>query len=213
MAEDLKDKILETASALFDGRGVRDVTIEDVCRTLSISKKTFYQYYSQKEDLVFDVIQSRFETRKQFLSSLCHGKNAIEILGVASTLMAQKHWIDKESRMASDVMKYYPETFRKSTVLRESDIRKTFVSYVLQGQEEGFFQKDIDVEAQALVFGFIHKGIAKYGSGNDSIPGKKISHKRLCSAFAKTVGLTLFTEEGWEAYHELFKDQLYEKNE
>ena len=88
MAEDLQDKILETASALFDGRGVRDVTIEDVCRALSISKKTFYQYYSQKEDLVFDVIQSRFETRKQFISSLCHGKNAIEILGVASTLMA-----------------------------------------------------------------------------------------------------------------------------
>lgn len=213
MAEDLKEKILGAASALFGERGVRDVTIEDVCRSLSISKKTFYQYYSQKEDLVFDVVQSRSQKQKQFLSCLFQGKNAIEILHIASTLIQQKRWLEQESRMVSDIMKYYPETFRKSTRLKESEIHKTFIAYVRQGQEERFFRPDIDVEALSLVFGFIHKGIARYASGNDPCPVKKISHKRLCSAFAQTVGLTLFTQEGWDAYHELFKDQLYEKNE
>ena len=43
MAEDIKEKILSTAYALFRQRGVRDVTIDDICRSLSMSKKTFYQ--------------------------------------------------------------------------------------------------------------------------------------------------------------------------
>ena len=82
MSDDLKDRILETAESLFDARGVRDVTIDDVCRQLSISKKTFYQFYAQKEDLVGAVVQKRIADSQQYFSRIFRGKNAVEIFWI-----------------------------------------------------------------------------------------------------------------------------------
>lgn len=52
-----------TANGLFSKDGVREVSIDDICRKLCISKKTFYQYYAQKEDLVADVVTYNVERK------------------------------------------------------------------------------------------------------------------------------------------------------
>lgn len=53
-----------TANGLFSKYGVCEVSIDDICRKLCISKKTFYQYYAQKEDLVADVVTYNVERKK-----------------------------------------------------------------------------------------------------------------------------------------------------
>lgn len=69
-----------TANGLFSKGGVREVSIDDICRKLCISKKTFYQYYAQKEDLVADVVTYNVERKKDEFERMVEGKNAVQVL-------------------------------------------------------------------------------------------------------------------------------------
>ena len=53
MAElDNKERIKEQATALFMKYGVRSVSMDDIANELGMSKKTIYQFYSDKDELV-----------------------------------------------------------------------------------------------------------------------------------------------------------------
>ena len=51
--EGLKEKILSTAMAAFYKNGIRAVKMNDIANALSISKRTLYELYKNKEDLLF----------------------------------------------------------------------------------------------------------------------------------------------------------------
>ena len=51
--EALKDKILTTAMTAFARNGIRAVKMDDIANALSISKRTLYEVYRNKEDLLF----------------------------------------------------------------------------------------------------------------------------------------------------------------
>ena len=53
--------ILKTAHDLFWKFGFRRVTIEEVCREASVSKMTFYRFFSNKIDLVREVVNDLFD--------------------------------------------------------------------------------------------------------------------------------------------------------
>ena len=60
----MKEKILEGASKLFFRYGVRSVTMDDVASHLAISKKTIYQFFKNKDDLVTSISKAHMEEEK-----------------------------------------------------------------------------------------------------------------------------------------------------
>ena len=53
-----KERITEKAHELFMRYGVRSVSMDDIAAQLGMSKKTLYQYYTDKEELVDAVLSS-----------------------------------------------------------------------------------------------------------------------------------------------------------
>ncbi len=49
---DIKRKIIRGAESLFMKYGVRSISMDDIARHLSVSKKTLYQHFEDKEDIV-----------------------------------------------------------------------------------------------------------------------------------------------------------------
>ena len=47
-----QDKILKTSLELFFKFGIKRVTMDDIAKELGMSKKTIYQFYKEKDDLV-----------------------------------------------------------------------------------------------------------------------------------------------------------------
>ncbi|HSH65044.1 MAG TPA: helix-turn-helix domain-containing protein, partial [Bacteroidia bacterium] len=47
-----KDRILQGAEELFLKYGIKSVTMDDIAKHLSISKKTIYQFFSDKNEIV-----------------------------------------------------------------------------------------------------------------------------------------------------------------
>jgi putative transcription regulator (tetR family) len=62
--KDLKERILITSMRAFKERGIRSVRMDDIATTLGISKRTIYEIYSNKEELLLDGIMREDKARK-----------------------------------------------------------------------------------------------------------------------------------------------------
>ena len=58
MSEDQKCHIVKTAGEMFFRLGIRSVSIDDICRELGMSKKTFYVYFESKDELVAELLHA-----------------------------------------------------------------------------------------------------------------------------------------------------------
>ncbi len=207
MAELTKDKIMKTANGLFLKDGVREVSIDDICRKLCISKKTFYEYYGRKEDLVADVVTYNVERKKAEFEKLVAGKDVVQILKEMFSMVNRKKTIDKDKRMAKDIMKYYPETFTKHTDERYKAMYNFFMECFSEGMKSGLVRSDMNFEGVQLLICIMHDGMADYLEGRYHIEGMKVSYKSLASAFEDIVTRTLLTPKGLEKYSSLSNDK------
>ena len=78
---DLKEKILEAATPMFYQHGIRKVKMDDIAKRLRISKRTVYEIYADKEDLLLEVLQHSDEANRQKMKRLdVPGTNVIDII-------------------------------------------------------------------------------------------------------------------------------------
>jgi len=144
-----KQKTIETAANLFKQYGIRSVTVDNVCEELRISKKTFYTYFPQKEDLVDAILE---HTEKQFFDKfrgLLYSGNAIESL--MQLIKEIKKALDcKSPIMYYDLKKYYSNLLKKHEDIRKNQIEEWFSQNLRQGIEEGYYRENIDVELASM---------------------------------------------------------------
>ena len=203
MAELTKEIIMKTADSLFSEDGVREVSIDDICRKLCISKKTFYQYYAQKEDLVADVVNNNVRKKKEEFDRLVEGKDIVQILKALFSMVNRKKTMVKDKRMVKDIMKYYPETFTKHAEERGKAMHRFFVDRFREGMEQGLVRSDMDVDGVQLLICIMHEGMTDYLEGSGHVEGVKVSFKSLAAAFEDIVTRTLLTPKGFEEYSSL----------
>ena len=53
--------VLEMATKLFHTQGIKNVTMDDISHRLSMSKRTLYQLFSDKEDLLLACVKLHHE--------------------------------------------------------------------------------------------------------------------------------------------------------
>jgi AcrR family transcriptional regulator len=58
--EIMSERILETADRLFYGQGIRAVGVDTIAAEIGISKRTLYNYYPSKDDLIVAYLSRRF---------------------------------------------------------------------------------------------------------------------------------------------------------
>lgn len=61
MAKNLKEKILETASALFYSQGIKATGVDTIVKAAGTTKMSLYKYFPSKDDLVIAFLRKRDE--------------------------------------------------------------------------------------------------------------------------------------------------------
>jgi AcrR family transcriptional regulator len=143
---DIKDKILKGAEKLFLKYGIRSVSMDDISRHLAVSKKTLYQHFADKEELVLMVSRMHIEkVTKDFDVFQHQGENAIEELALISSCM-RKNMEEMNPSMFLDLQKYHPKGWNEWVQHKENFIRASVVRNLKQGIEEGYFRPEINPE-------------------------------------------------------------------
>ncbi len=108
---DTKDRILKGALELFLKYGVRSVSMDDVARHLSVSKKTLYQYFADKDEIVTMV--SEFHIRNdqaQYNEFRATATNAIdELVKISSCIKRDLQKMNPS--LLFDLHKFHPRAF------------------------------------------------------------------------------------------------------
>lgn len=139
-----KEKILIKSEELFLKYGLRSVSMDDIANTLGMSKKTLYNYFDNKRDLINNVIISYITREKEFTEDIL-GKSldAIdEILSIA------RHVIQFLKKMKPTIMydlqKYYPNSWKLIQTLHLSYIEDTIKKNIEKGISAGLYRKNLD---------------------------------------------------------------------
>ena len=140
----MKERILEEAERLFWKYGVRSVTMEDIARKLGISKKTIYQHFSDKEQILYQVIESK-TGRDQFeMECMVVGTtNPVEeLLSVLD--MMQKNADQVSPNLIIDIKRYYPQAFAIFRQYKEEQIMRSILENIQKGISQGLYRSDIN---------------------------------------------------------------------
>lgn len=142
--EALKSHIVKLATKAFYAHGVKNVTMDDIAHTLTMSKRTLYQLFQDKEELLLAcVISHQTEMRKQ-LEELYNGEEHPNVLNIMlSTFeMRMAHMKDVEPTFYQDIAKY-PKVIaflEKSARDDESEA----MAFIEMGVEQGYFRRDLN---------------------------------------------------------------------
>lgn len=137
-------EIIAKVSALLMQYGIKSMTMDDISRQLGISKKTLYQYVSDKNDLVVKVMSAIVAAEKHVANSLCEANpNAIDMVFELTKEMSQKFGQTHPS-IHYDLQKYHPEAWEIFTDFKESFIADCMKDNIERGIEQGLYRSNID---------------------------------------------------------------------
>jgi len=124
-----EEVILQKSLDLFIEFGIRNVSIDTICNELRISKKTFYSYFKQKEDLVDAILTYEEKINIEEMKKRFDDKNAIESL--ISVLKEIKKNIDCQPKLMwmdikNTILKFTKSTKCAGVLLSEKILRRTF---------------------------------------------------------------------------------------
>jgi AcrR family transcriptional regulator len=149
--DDLKS-ILSKVRELYLKYGIKSITMDDVAREMGISKKTLYQYVSDKEDLVAKFIENEKEIRqKEICNCFKVGFNPIEEL-IEISLFMNKLMQEQNPATEYDLKKYYPAQYQKLVKARREGIFNYILANLKRGKEEGLYRHDLKEEIIAKLY-------------------------------------------------------------
>lgn len=140
---EIKERILQAAQELFFKYGIRSISMDDIAKHLSISKKTIYLSYKDKDEIVHTLIKQKcFADLKYFESIHLDSENVIEEM---FSIMNHLGKIINEMNpsMFYDLQKYHSNTWNLFKEFREEHIIKMVEEMITRGMKQGLIRPDI----------------------------------------------------------------------
>lgn len=142
--EELKERIVNTASDAFKKMGVRAVHMDDIASSLSISKRTLYELFGDKEQLLLDVFSFyRQRVNKEMQEIAFSAENVLEVILTFyerrfNELCNVNPLFFRDLRKYPKVLEFIHEEQRRT----DADA----VSYFQKGIDQGIFRSDINFQ-------------------------------------------------------------------
>jgi AcrR family transcriptional regulator len=142
---ELKDRIVESASVLFFQKGIKSLTMSDIANEMGISKRTLYEVFSDKEELLEECIGFHMDKADREIKLM--EENAESVVDAVMRMYA-KHL--KEAKkvnksMVHDLKKYHPHIYEKVECRQKAGI-DTFMPLFQRGREQGLLRNDVNFE-------------------------------------------------------------------
>src|ERR1700677_455182 len=139
-----KERILTKAADLFCRYGVRTITMEEIASQLGISKKTIYQFFTDKDDMVSAVIEQEIQRNElectDFRDAAADAVHQI-FLALESLEEMLKY---TNPLMLYDLEKHHPGSFQKLREYKYRFLYQVIVENLQWGISTGLYRPDLD---------------------------------------------------------------------
>lgn len=187
-----KEHIIEVTTQLYLKRGVKSVTIADISKELSTSKRTIYNHFLDKTDLMQACVE-------QYLASI--RSNNDEIINTSSSAIEAMGMIHQQILKRADysnanfyreILKYYPSVLKDSYKKNAEFAFRELLYLAKWGVKDGFFRKDLDPEVTMPAV----QTLLKLCNNSKIFPSEQFSKARLSEGIMVAYLRGLCTEKG-----------------
>lgn len=146
---DTLTKILTSSVELFTQYGFKTITMDDIARRAGISKKTLYQHFATKQEVVSEsVVWYKNQMCDRALAVTEQSENAVEAMVRLMEMMDQTYRRINPLAML-ELQRFFSDAF---AVFREKLITQDVEAMrnnILRGIEEDLFRKDVNADLMA----------------------------------------------------------------
>lgn len=157
MAEEQRRNIIKTAGDLFFRLGIRSVSIDDICRELGMSKKTFYVYFCSKDELIEQMLQANIDYMSGKMQELLELRDFRQVVKrFIKHQEAEKNDVRRVPQLVYDLKKYYPRQFADFQTRCFETQKNYIIRYLELGAAQGLVRANLNIELTAVLFAKIH---------------------------------------------------------
>lgn len=197
-----QEKIVDHVSQMILSLGVKSVRMDDVANSLGMSKRTLYELFGDKEELLSQSIVHMMERRCKNISEQVRDcDNMLEVLMKSIKIFTNSGQVsDMEKRLTANLKKFYPAVYEK--------VQRVHSEWGVQGLQyaldrclaEGYLDPSVDVELMARLF-FTSTGVLM--SDNDVILPDGVSREEAFGAMVVNFLRGLSTVKGLQLIDEM----------
>lgn len=140
VAMDTKERILHQASEMFFRYGIRSITMDEIAQSIGISKRTLYESFSNKEDLLSCCIEYQYQESKKFRDTMVaeYKNDPLEIIyqhfRQALIILNGLH-----PNFFNDLQKYHPRIWKEQIENKQEENIEFTTSMIKRGVSKGIF--------------------------------------------------------------------------
>lgn len=144
-----KERILKSTLELFLRFGIKSVTMDDIAKHLAMSKKTIYQFFRDKDEVVHTLLAQELQRDMDDFTVIAN--SASNVVEEVFNHMKKMHEIfhNINPNIFYDLRKYHPKTWEMFHQFRTSFVHKQVVDAIEKGKKEGLVRADINSEVIA----------------------------------------------------------------
>ena len=131
--------------------GVRSISMDDIARHLSVSKKTLYQHFADKDELVTLFSRNHIErSRNEYDALREQAQNSIEELTAISRCM-KRDMEQLNPALIFDIHKFYPKAWALWLDFKNKFVRNSVIKNLEKGKADGYIRPEVDPRVMAVV--------------------------------------------------------------
>jgi len=199
----MKEAIVSKASEMFLRLGFKSVTMNDIAAEMGISKKTIYQHFSNKEELVEASTTQLFNNISAGIDSIREmGKNSIEEIFTIRNFMMQ-HLNNESTSPLYQLQKFFPKIFTCLRSMQFEKMNSCMKENLQRGIEYGLYRQDINIEFVSRIY---FTGLTGIKDG-DIFPAALFDVHEVTRQFLEYHLRGIVTEKGLEILKMLLKNE------
>lgn len=143
---DQRERILCKAHELFNRFGFRRVTMDEIASKTGMSKKTIYQSFLNKDEIVNAVVEVLLNKSVSACEqNATKAENAVHEIFL-SIDMIQDFMLEMNPVIYDDMEKYFPAVFSKFYQYKNNYIFQHVQKNLEKGIEEGLYRKELNID-------------------------------------------------------------------
>ena len=198
-----KERIIEQTMRMLVAQGIKAVRMDDIAHQLSVSKRTLYELFGDKESLLYLAMVCYFEQNRRNWENLSvQAPNVLERLFLVLNEVMEHS--ETTRRMLENLRKFYPAVYEK--LLHESTDRnrQDFRAMLTQGIADGLFIDNINIELAITVLYYTASAITMR---RDMMLPEGCSERSAFTQIVSTFFRGISTAEGLKIIDEFLKRQ------
>jgi AcrR family transcriptional regulator len=144
-----KARIRQKADELFTKYGIRSVSMDDIANALGMSKKTIYQYFVDKDELVEAVLEADIhQMQTDCVAIAVDARNAIDEVFLSIDRVLEQ-FRNMNPMLIYDLEKFHVRGFQKFMEHKNKFLLQVIRKNMERGLAEGLYRDDLNVELLA----------------------------------------------------------------